>query len=104
MGTGGIEGDGQAIHSEGRNVDDPDEPDPDRQARERLEEVRTELLRQFGKITLWKVLCRERDAVTDEDKIRLAEEVLKTPTTGTVAEWWGSHLRLSRDRSPEADG
>ena len=104
MGSGGIEGDGQAIGREGRPVDDPGEPDPARLSRERLGEMRTELFRHFGKITRWKVLCRERDALNDEEKIRLAEEVLRTPTTGTVADWRGSHRRLSGDKSPEVDG
>lgn len=50
-------------------------------------------------MTRCKVLCREQDATTDEEKIRLAEEVLQAPSTGTVAEWWGSHLRLKGKKS-----
>ena len=94
MDTGGIEGDAEAIHREGRAVDDPDVPNSDKQSREKLEQLRSELFEHFGKITQWKVLCQEQDATTDEEKIRLAEDVLKAPWTGTVAEWWGAHLRL----------
>lgn len=87
------------IHREGRAVDDPAMPDPDQLPSERLKELRSELFKHFGKLTRWKVLCQERGAMTDEEKIRLAEEVLKAPSTGTVAEWWGSHLRLKGKKS-----
>ena len=63
-------------------------------ASERLERLKAQLFEHFGKLTRWKAICVERDARTDEDKIRLAEEVLAAPSTGTVAEWYGHHLRL----------
>ena len=84
-------------------MDDPGVPDPIQQSSERLKELRSELFEHFGKITRWKVLCQERDATTDEEKIRLAIEVLKAPSTGTVAEWWGSHLRLKNNKSSKVD-
>jgi len=80
-------------------VDDPGVPNPDQRLDGRLKELRSELFKHFGKVTRWKVLCQERDATTDEEKIRLAEEVLASPSTGTVAEWWGSHLRLKGSKS-----
>lgn len=82
-------------------MDDPVLPDGDQNSGKRLKELRIELFRHFGKITRWKVLCQDQDATSDEEKIRLAEEVLRTPSTGTVAEWWGSHLRLKGDKSTE---
>jgi hypothetical protein len=84
-------------------VDHPGVPEPDQQSSERLKELRSELFKHFGKITRWKVLCQERDATTDEEKIRIAEEVFNTPSTGTVAEWWGSHLRLQSIELSKAD-
>src|SRR4051794_21373496 len=60
---------------EARAVDDPAMPYPDQLPSERLKELRSELFEHFGKITRWKVLCQERDATTDEEKILLAEEV-----------------------------
>jgi hypothetical protein len=66
---------------------------------ERLEELKTELFTHFGKLTRWKVLCLEREAKTEEDKIRLAQDVLAASSTGTVAEWQGYHLRLQGKRS-----
>ena len=80
-------------------MDHPGVQDPGHQSSDRLRELRSKLFEHFGKITRWKVLCQERDAVTEEEKISLAEEVLKAPSTGTVAEWWGSHLRLKSSES-----
>ncbi len=78
-------------------------PASDQSPSVRLEELRSELFKHFGKITRWKVLCQENQATTDEEKIRLAEEVLRSPSTGTVAEWWGSHLRLKNNEAPKVD-
>ena len=60
---------------------------------ERLDGLLTELVKHFGKLTRWRALCLEREVTTDEEKIRLAEEVLAN-STGTVAEWYSYHLRL----------
>jgi hypothetical protein len=72
-------------------------------AGERLEELKSELFKHFGKLTRWKALCVERDATTVEEQIRLAEEVLAVPSTGTVAEWYGYHLRLQGKKSFDVD-
>lgn len=72
-------------------------------SRERLEELEVELFKHFGKITRWKAVCQERQATTVGYKIRLAEEVLASPSTGTVAEWYGSHLRLQGKKSFNID-
>lgn len=70
---------------------------------QRLDDLLTELGKHFGKLTRWKALCQERDARTDEDKIRLAEEVLAAYSTGTVAEWYSYHLRLRGKKSMNID-
>jgi hypothetical protein len=69
----------------------------------RLEELKNELFTRFGKLTRWKALCLEQDATTDEKKIRLAEEVLASSSTGTVAEWRGYDLRLQGKKSFNID-
>jgi hypothetical protein len=70
---------------------------------ERLEELKSNLSKHFGKLTRWRALCQERDTKTDEDQIRLAEEVLAAPSTGTVAEWYGHHLWLQGKKSFNID-
>jgi hypothetical protein len=70
---------------------------------QRLDDLLTELGKHFGKLTRWKALGQERDASTDEDKIRLAEEVLAAYSTGTVAEWYRYHLRLQGRKSVNID-
>lgn len=86
---------------------DPMNQDHDRAgdpaATKRLEELKADLFEHFGKLTRWEALCVERDARTDEEQIRLAEEVLAAPTTGTVAEWYGHHLRLQGKKSFDLD-
>jgi hypothetical protein len=68
-----------------------------------FEELKSDLFEHFGKLTPWKALGLEQDAKTDEDKIRLAEEVLAGSSTGTVAEWYGSHLRLQGKKRFDVD-
>lgn len=70
---------------------------------ERLEELRAELFEHFGKLTRFESLCVEREATTVEEQIRLAEEVLAAPSTGTVAEWYGYHLRLQGKKRFDVD-
>ena len=70
---------------------------------DRLQELKAELSRHFGNLTRWKALCQERDVTTDEEKIRLAEEVLAAPSTGTNAEWLTHHLRLKGGKSFDVD-
>ena len=60
----------------------------------RLDEVRAELAKTFGKTTRWQVLCRQNDATTDCEKIKVAEQVLAEPCTGTIAEAQGHWLEL----------
>ena len=69
----------------------------------RLQEVKDELFKRFGRLTRWKALCVERGAEAVEDQIRLAEEVLAGPSTGTVAEWLTHHLRLKGGKSFDVD-
>lgn len=69
----------------------------------RLEALKAELFKHFGKLTRWKTLCVERGAETVDEQIRLAEEVLAAPSTGTVAEWYGYHLRLQGKESFDVD-
>ena len=68
-----------------------------------LDDLLTELGKHFGKLTRWRALCLERDVTTDEDKIRLAEEVLAAYSTGTVAEWYSYHLRLQGRKTLNID-
>ncbi len=70
---------------------------------ERLQELKAELSRHFGRFTRWKALCVERNITTVEGQIRLAEEVLEAPSTGTVAEWLTHHLRLKGRKSFNVD-
>ena len=65
--------------------------------------MKAELFRHFGKFTRWKALCQERDVTTVEGQIRLAEEVLAAPSTGTNAEWLTYHLRLKGGKSFDVD-
>ena len=70
---------------------------------DRLDELKAELFRYFGKFTRWKALCVEQDVTTVEVQIRLAEEVLAAPSTGTNAEWLTNHLRLRGGKSFDVD-
>lgn len=70
---------------------------------DRLNELKVELFKHFGKFTRWKALCVERDVTTVEGQIRLAEEILTAPSTGTVAEWLTHHLRLKGSQSFDVD-
>jgi hypothetical protein len=70
---------------------------------ERLQELKAELSRHFGRFTRWKAMCQERDVTTVEKQIRLAEEVLAAPSTGTNAEWLTHHLRLQGGKSFDVD-
>lgn len=70
---------------------------------DRLDELKAELAKRFGKLTQWKALCVERDVTIIEGQIRLAEEVLAAPSTGTNAEWLTHHLRLQGGKSFDVD-
>src|SRR4051812_8802171 len=44
---------------------------------DRLQELKAELSRHFGRFTRWRALCQERDVTIVEGQLRLAEEVLE---------------------------
>jgi hypothetical protein len=53
---------------------------------QRLDELKAELAKVFGRYSKWQLRCKEQNARTDAEQIKLAEEVLAEPCTGTVAE------------------
>jgi hypothetical protein len=60
----------------------------------RLKELLVELAKEFGKTSRWKVLCKDQNATTDEERIRLAEQVLAEPPIDTVAGGYAQWARL----------
>jgi hypothetical protein len=64
-----------------------------------LDGLLTELGQVFGRFTKWRVRCKEQNATTEAVLIRLAEEVLAEPCTGTVAEGHSHWLRLNGAQS-----
>jgi hypothetical protein len=64
-----------------------------------LDELLTELSQVFGRFTKWRLYCKEQNATTEADLIRLAEQVLAGPCTGTVAEGYSYWLRLNGAQS-----
>ena len=52
---------------------------------ERLDELTTELAKQFGKITRWRSLCQEQNIISVGEQIRVAEEVLAAPSSRAIA-------------------
>jgi hypothetical protein len=68
----------------------------------RLEELTTELAKVFGRITKWRWRCKEQNAVSEADQIKVAEEVLAEPCTGTVAEWAHYQASLKGVKSRQA--
>jgi hypothetical protein len=52
----------------------------------RLDELKAELGKVFGRLNKWRSRCKEQNAGTEAEKIKLAEEVLAEPCSGTVAE------------------
>lgn len=69
----------------------------------RLEQLLVELGKHFGKTTRWKTLCKERNATTDEEKMKLAEQVLGEWSTGAVAELSSHRARLDGAKSITVD-
>jgi hypothetical protein len=51
-----------------------------------LEELLGELGQVFGRLNKWRLRWKEQNATTEADLIRLAEQVLAEPCTGTVVE------------------
>ena len=70
---------------------------------ERLQSLKAKLSRHFGRFTRWKAMCQEKGVTAVEGQIRLAEEVLVAPSTGTVAEWLTHHLKLQGGKSFDVD-
>ncbi|OJW10303.1 MAG: hypothetical protein BGO49_07080 [Planctomycetales bacterium 71-10] len=70
---------------------------------DRLDELKAELSGHFGRFTRWRALCVERDVTNVEGQIRLAQEVLAAPSTGTNAEWLTHLLRLKGGKSFDVD-
>jgi hypothetical protein len=68
----------------------------------RLEELLAELAKDFGKISRWQLLCKNEDAATEADQIRLAEQVLAEPAVGSVAAGHASWARLRGAKSKSA--
>jgi len=70
----------------------------------RLKQLLAELAKDFGKTTRWRALCKEQNATTDADQIRLAEQVLAEPPLGTVAaghaQWARLHGAQDRQAPP----
>jgi hypothetical protein len=52
----------------------------------RLDQLKAELAKVFGRYSKWELRCKERNAATEAEQIKLAEEVLAEPCSGTVAE------------------
>lgn len=69
----------------------------------RLDELRTELAKVFGRHSKWQLRCKEQNATTEQQKVKLAEEVLAEPCTGTVAEARTHSLGLKGIKSVELD-
>jgi hypothetical protein len=69
----------------------------------RLKQLLVELGKHFGKTTRWRALCKERQATVDEEKIKLAEQVLGEWSTGTVAELASHRAKLGGAKSIRVD-
>ncbi len=67
-----------------------------------LEKLLGELAKDFGKITRWELLCKEQNATTEADKIRLAEQVLAEPPLGSVAAGYSHWVQLQGAKSRPA--
>ncbi|HEY5313369.1 MAG TPA: hypothetical protein VIK18_12655 [Pirellulales bacterium] len=69
----------------------------------RLDALRAELAKVFGRYSKWQLRCKEQAAATEQQQIRLAEEVLAEPCTGTVAEARTHALGLQGVKSVDLD-
>jgi hypothetical protein len=70
---------------------------------QRLDELKAELAKVFGRYSKWQLRCSEQGVTTEQHQIRLAEEVLAEPCTGTVAEARTHALGLQGVKSVELD-
>jgi hypothetical protein len=69
----------------------------------RLDDLKAELDTMFGRHTKWRLRCKDQNATSEMDQIRLAEQVLAEPCTGTVAEWQCHSLALQGVASVDLD-
>jgi hypothetical protein len=69
----------------------------------RLQQLLVELGKHFGKTTRWRALCKENKATTDDEKIKVAEQVLGEWSTGTVAELSSHRAKLGGAKSITVD-
>ena len=65
-----------------------------RNTKQRLEKIKAELLTTFGMTVKWQLLCQEQGATTTAQQIRLAEQVLAEPSSGSVVESQANLARL----------
>jgi len=66
---------------------------------DRLNHLLTEINNVFGRYSKWQLRCQEQNATTEEQQIKLAEDVLAEPCTGTVAEARTHRLGLQGTKS-----
>ena len=65
----------------------------------RLQELLTELAKDFGKMSRWQLLCEEQHATSEAKQVRIAEQVLAEPAVGSVAEGYSHWARLRGAKS-----
>lgn len=41
-----------------------------------LNQIQSELSKVFGRLTKWRILCKEKNATSEEEQIRLANQVI----------------------------
>jgi hypothetical protein len=70
---------------------------------QRLDNLLAELAKVFGRTTKWRALCKQHNATTEADQIKLAEQVLGEPCTGTVTEGHAHALELDGVKSIDLD-
>lgn len=68
----------------------------------RLQELLTELAKDFGKMSRWQLLCEEQHATSEAEQVRIAEQVLAEPAGGSVAEGYSHWARLHGAKSKPA--
>lgn len=73
-----------------------------------LQQLTKELLSDCGKLTHWQLLCKQQNASSDADQIRLAKEVLAWPRMDSVtaiisasAQLQGKQRRASQPYDPQ---
>jgi hypothetical protein len=67
-----------------------------------LEQLLAELAKDFGKLSRWRLLCAEQKADSEDEQVRLAEQVLAEPADGGVASGYSNWARLRGAKSKPA--